>query len=98
MSTLDSDPQTQSDCVIILGVLDIQSAAALLRSVVAVVVVVVVGGAMSAQCSDLCVYMCVMRHRSLSLGELLCHRAPMHRRTSAVHKVGVRRGCRSGCE
>lgn len=39
MSALGSDPP-QSDCVIILGVLDIQSAAALLQCVVAVVVVV----------------------------------------------------------
>lgn len=99
MSALGSDPP-QSACVIFLGVLDIQSAAGLLQCVVAVVVVGREGGGgvMSAQCSDLCVYVCVMRHRSLSLGELLCHRAPMHRRTSAVHKVAVRRGCRSACE
>lgn len=46
MSVLGSDPP-QSDCVIILGVLDIQPAAALLRCVVAVVVVVG-GGCVSA--------------------------------------------------
>lgn len=100
-----------SDCVIILTVLCICSAAVLFLRFVA-------GGVMSAQhChhSNLCVCVCVCVvcvFARAGCGCLAtCHlplltvpggsslsQSSMHHRASAIYKVGVRRGCRPGWE